>query len=66
MKTVKENLDNILDCFGGADGGISFVNFKFTLEALEIQSNNGDENAKEILLLVDRFSTLINLIGRNE
>jgi len=56
-----EILDPILDCFGGTDGGGSFVKLKFFLEQIEQKSKKGDIAAKEILLIAKRFVKIIEL-----
>ena len=61
---VKEYIDNFLDCFGGADGGVSFVRFKINLSEIEKQANNGNDDAEKIIEVVARFSRLIDAIGR--
>ncbi len=56
-----EIIDPILDCFSGADGGMSFVKLKFFLEQMEQKSEKGDIAAKEILLIAKRFVKIIEL-----
>ena len=63
MLKTKEYLDNVLDCFGGADGGVSFVKFRYAVEDLEKQAMGGDVSAKRIIEVVRQFSKLINVLG---
>ena len=63
MLKTKEYLDNILDCFGGADGGVSFAKFRYAVEDLEKQAMGGDVSAKRIIEVVRQFSKLINVLG---
>ena len=66
---LKEEFNNIIDCFTCADGGALFLQFKFGLEALDKQVKDGREGkeaAAELLLLVERFSNLINVVGKGK
>lgn len=63
---VKEDIDNIMDCFTGADGGLKFARAKFALEAFEAQASEGDSSAKIILEIVRRFSNLLDVLNRGE
>lgn len=58
---VKDSMDNILDCFGGADGGISFIKLKIMLTDIEKKHLEGDQCAGEILIVLHRFSNLIDV-----
>lgn len=57
---IKEANDIILDCFGGADGGVGFARYKFWSESLE-QDNK--EAAKDLILLITRYAKLIDVIA---
>lgn len=57
---LNDDLQEILDTFSGADGGIKFVRFKALLEEIEKRSLSGDEAAKEIIKIVKRFRRLID------
>lgn len=59
VEDFKNNLITCLDCFGGADGGISFVNFRNGMEGLATKADHGDEDAKK---LCDMFSHTAKLI----
>jgi hypothetical protein len=56
----QSQLENILDCFTGADGGVSFMNLKILLEDMERQEAEGDEMASEVLKQFSNFSRLID------
>lgn len=55
----QEMLRLILDVFTGADGGVSFVEFKFMLERMEKAKDDGDISAAKILLVVEHFCRLL-------
>lgn len=57
----KESIDTMLDCFGGADGGGSFVKLCNLIERFADEHDEGDEAAGEILTLVLRFEQLIKV-----
>ena len=56
---MKEAIDDIMDTFGGADGGISFINLRTLLERVDKLCENGDTYAQEILETVYKFQRLI-------
>jgi len=56
-----EILDPILDCFGGADGGVSFLNVKNFLREMMQRSENGDASASEVVLVAKRFVKFIEV-----
>lgn len=63
---INQELDaafqNILDCFTGADGGGSFMDFKIMIEDLERQAiEERDVAAAEIIQSLYRFNRLINI-----
>lgn len=58
------DLQDILDTFSGADGGVSFVLFRNLIDSLVEKEKNGDENATQILLLVTRFNRLIQIASK--
>ena len=62
MKSEKyqKQLENIMDCFTGADGGVSFMNLKLLLDEMERQELNGDTDASEVLRIFSNFSRLID------
>lgn len=52
-------IQTFLDCFGGADGGVSFVKFRGLMEEMEKKATKGDEGAYEIIERVHAVSRLI-------
>jgi hypothetical protein len=55
---------NILDTFTGADGGVRFTKFFTGYNEFKRRAENGDKDAQEIILLVQRFSKLIDVFAR--
>jgi len=64
MKPVREELQNILDCMTGVDGGISFMELRVALDRYEEEATDGNEASAEVLKIVARFSRLIDLVQR--
>jgi len=62
MRTVKEELQNILDCMTGADGGVGFVALRVALDQFEKEAADGNEASAEVLKIVARFSKIIDLV----
>lgn len=59
---IQKHFDNILDTFGGADGGSRFCHLKFFLEELDRRVvMDGDVNAGRIIELMVKFSKLIDI-----
>ena len=61
---VKKDLENIMDCFSGADGGIKFARAKFALEVFEVKAGEGDKSSEIILEIVGRFSRLLDVLNQ--
>ena len=61
---VKRDLENIMDCFSGADGGIKFARAKFALEEFEAQAKDGDKSSEILLEIVGRFSRLLDVLNQ--
>ena len=57
---VDKEITNILDCFGGVDGGASFIKLKALLERFK---EDDSESAREVELVVKRFSRLIDVVA---
>jgi hypothetical protein len=54
--------NNILDTFGGADGGISFVRFRSFLEKLENPKCIADEeSSNKLIKIVLQFNKMIDI-----
>jgi len=56
-----KEFDNILDCFGGSDGGARFFRLKTALETYEHDENPA---AAELLKIMTTFSRLIDAVNR--
>lgn len=61
---LAKTIDNIVDVFTGADGGVDFVKFRILIACLDKQKANGDLAAKKILNVVFQFSQLLNIAKR--
>jgi len=61
--SLKKDLDNIVDVFTAVDGGVSFAKVKFGLEDIELQAIVGDEASEEIMIIVAKFSKLLNILA---
>lgn len=60
---LKEDFDCILDTFGGADGGTSFIYLMNALTKFQdAQEYELDEQAAALLMLVHRFAALIRAV----
>ena len=58
---MNNSFQNILDCFTGADGGVSFFKFQLFIDDMEKQFEEGSYAAGEILKIVDQFSRMIDI-----
>ena len=58
---VMELLNPILDCFAGADGGVTYVKLRGMLVGLQEQASEGDDYAMQIMAIVTQFSKLVKL-----
>ena len=58
---MNNSFQNILNCFTGADGGISFIKFRLFIEDMEKQFEEGRYAAGEVLKIVDQFSRMIDI-----
>ena len=57
-------LINIMDCIGGADGAVSFINLRTLIE--DMDSREDDEGAQQIVEVVKRFSRLIDIANKKD
>jgi hypothetical protein len=64
-ETQKE-IENILDCMSGADGGVKFALFLGALREMDDRAKNGDLQAHEIIKILFRFSKLIDVLSRRD
>lgn len=60
---VQQAMDNILDCFAGADGGGRFYNLCRVIDNISLNLNveNQEKSAKYILDVIIQFSRLIDI-----
>ena len=58
---TKSYFDNIADTFADSDGGIRFLKLKMLIDAIDEKE---DEASKEIIKLVVKFSTLIDVANK--
>jgi hypothetical protein len=63
---TKAAMDNILDTFAGADGGVKFTRVLFAIRKLDEQAVAGNKDAQEIINLVVKFSRLLDALGFRE
>lgn len=66
---LQKAFDNILDCFGGADGGVAFIKLKVMLETFDEQSkedNPEGNKAYQIIRVVHQFNKLIEIAGSDD
>jgi len=61
---TKKDIDNIVDCFTGADGGIRFAMFLGAVDIIDKQAKNEDQSSKELIKIITRFSSLINTLTK--
>ena len=54
-------LDQLLDIFGGADGGVGFARLRIFLDDMARRADAGDEHAQQIMLVTHRFYRLVNI-----
>lgn len=57
---LKSCVSNILNCFNGADGGVSFVLLIQLLVSLDKEAKEGKESAKTLLQSIEMVSGLID------
>jgi hypothetical protein len=64
--SVKDDINRILDVFGGADGGVEFVKMKFGLEGIEqkMLADIDDEAAKQLIDIVHKFRRLVDVLSK--
>ena len=56
-----EIINTMVDCFGGAHGGVWFAQFRSFFNRLVIQAEAGDPDAEKIVSIAERFKRLVNL-----
>lgn len=58
---TQQSFNNILDTMTGADGAVRFIRFKVLIEDLDDKAKEGDEAAEQLIVLMKRFSKLIDI-----
>lgn len=58
---VNDEINNIMDCFAGADGGVAFVQFRGMMEQMKKEDS---ESAREIEAVVRKFSKLSDIASK--
>jgi len=68
METYKEKFEqanqNILNCFGGADGGLRYIKYLSIMRDFAEQAENDDDGSARLVDIVEKFSSLINVLNR--
>lgn len=60
MGEWKKAFDKITDCFSCADGGLQFVKMKSLIEEMARQADAGDEPARMVMDVMNKFAKLID------
>lgn len=61
MNAKDEDVQTILDCFSGADGGVGFVGFMGLYAELKKRQSSGDITAGKVITVVRQFARLVRL-----
>ena len=68
MPTNKEIFEkanqNILDCFGGTDGGLRYIKYLSIMRDFSKQADTGNTTSMELVEIVKKFSNLIDVLNR--
>jgi len=68
METHKEVFDkanqNILDCFGGSDGGIRYFKYLSVMRDFADQADDGNRASGDLVEIARKFSNLIDVLNR--
>ena len=65
QEQVEQAIDTMLDCFGGADGGMSFVKMKILAQEMSRQAEEeGSESALEVCQVILRMEKFIKVAGK--
>jgi len=56
-----KSFQNILDTITCSDGGSNFLSFRFFIEEIDRQAEAGDIDSSELLLVMTRFSALLDI-----
>lgn len=61
----KEDLDMILDIFGGADGGVGYYKVMVRIESIAKAADEGDTQAMLILQQIEKTRNLFEFLSKN-
>ena len=65
--SVKEDTNTIINCYSGADGGMSFVQLRTFLEGIEEglkkQDGSVDPELMQLLVLHEKYARLIKAVS---
>ncbi len=68
METYKETFDktnqNILNCFGGSDGGIRYLRYLSIMRDFANQADDGNDTSMQLVEIALKFSNLIDVLNR--
>lgn len=64
--SVKDDINRILEVFGGVDGGVEFVYLKTNLEGIEkrMLADIDDEAAKQLIDILHKFRRLVDVLSK--
>jgi hypothetical protein len=62
---LRVTVDDIMDVFAGADGGVTFVQFCVFINRMDEMAKKGDKQAQQVLEDIRRFRRLLNIIAKN-
>lgn len=64
--SVRDDINRVLDVFGGVDGGVEFAVLKCSLEDIEEKYLNDIDNeaAKQLLDIVHKFRRLVDVLSK--
>jgi hypothetical protein len=61
---TKHELDTILDCMAGADGGVAFVRLREAIERWDQEAVDGNPASAEVIAIMSRFARLIDICNK--
>jgi hypothetical protein len=59
--SLNMQLNNIMNCFSGDDGGVSFIRLRSLIETMHARAVTGDDAAKQLIDVVSKMSRLIDV-----
>lgn len=65
QEQVEGAIDTMLDCFGGSDGGMSFIQMKILAQEMSRQvDEEGNDAALEVCQVILRMEKFIKVAGK--